>query len=783
MDENIGNKGGAPTPFVNSFAQPAVGSLRYNTSMAGSPLPIVYGIQRISVNLLEFWGYKGSSAKGGKGAGAGKSGNKKQASFSVNVALALCQGPVSLNGSSHGSGGNNQIFANAGVAFGVGAVGLNFFAGNDGQAADPVFVASDTNSPVLGYSGTAYVTGSPMQLGQSPALPNISFEVTGFLTGTSSGGSTDNANPSLIIADMMSNPRYGAGFPSTNIDTSGTLADYLNYCIANSLVISLLMDRQQPCARWIEEVCQLTVAAPFWSGALFKIVPYPTVVQSGNGVTWTPFLTPAYSVTDAELLDWGGESDPVITTRSDPTQATNWFGIEYYDSSNFYNPNIAFAFSQGAIDQVGLRDEPVSEGHLFTSASFAQASAQLQLNRKQLILNKYKFKLPWNFDLLDPMDLLTLTDVQAGLSNTLVRITSIEENDQGELEIEAEELPGITASQPLYNSTTPGSATPNFNATPPNVNGPIIFEPSIDLSNNVNQVWLLVSGQPPNWGGAAVYVSSDTSSYAYIGNVYAGGTQGLLTSSLASYGGANPDTINTLAIDVSESEGQLLTVSAANAAAGVTLCYVDGELLSYETATLTSANHYNLTTLYRGLYGTAAGGHSGGTQFGYIGLVNSSPGLLKYVYPSNFIGQTVHFKFVSFNQYLGETQDIGSVTPFAYVLTGFGSLNPFDVPISFAGIPQNGSPILNYTFARSVSFPANFSGSVCTAGVAATANTVFNIAKNGTNFATMTFAAAGSTATFAGSASSFVAGDTMSITPAATDATLANLTGNLAGTT
>ncbi len=28
------------------------------------------------------------------------------------------------------------------------------------------------------------------------------------------------------------------------------------------------------------------------------------------------------------------------------------------------------------------------------------------------------------------------------------------------------------------------------------------------------------------------------------------------------------------------------------------------ELLSYETATLTSANHYALTTLYRGLYGS-----------------------------------------------------------------------------------------------------------------------------------------------------------------------------------
>jgi hypothetical protein len=47
-----------------------------------------------------------------------------------------------------------------------------------------VFVSSDTNTPVLGYSGTCYVTGTPLQLGSTPALPNVSFEITGFEVGT-----------------------------------------------------------------------------------------------------------------------------------------------------------------------------------------------------------------------------------------------------------------------------------------------------------------------------------------------------------------------------------------------------------------------------------------------------------------------------------------------------------------------------------------------------------------------------------------------------------------------
>src|SRR5207248_10023247 len=101
------------------------------------------------------------------------------AQCSNTVAFAVCQGPASNSGASHGIGGNNRIWANGGVAAGLAAVGLNGYAGTDGQPPDPVFASADPNNPVLGYSGTAYVTGTPLALGSSPALPNLSFEVTG----------------------------------------------------------------------------------------------------------------------------------------------------------------------------------------------------------------------------------------------------------------------------------------------------------------------------------------------------------------------------------------------------------------------------------------------------------------------------------------------------------------------------------------------------------------------------------------------------------------------------
>jgi hypothetical protein len=98
---------------------------------------------------------------------------------------------------------NNRIWANGGITNGLGNAGLNGYAGNDGQAPDPVFASSDVNQPVIGYSGTCYVTGTPMNLGSSSALPDISFEITGFEQGTAGPGYPNDARPDLIVGDLL----------------------------------------------------------------------------------------------------------------------------------------------------------------------------------------------------------------------------------------------------------------------------------------------------------------------------------------------------------------------------------------------------------------------------------------------------------------------------------------------------------------------------------------------------------------------------------------------------
>jgi hypothetical protein len=319
----------------------------------------------------------------------------------------------------------------------------------------------------------------------------------------------------------------------------------------------------------------------------------------------------------------------------------------------------------------------------------------------------------------------------------------------------------------------------------------VIFEPSAAITGGQLEAFILSSGGP-NWGGALVYISIDGgTSYQYAGAIFSGigqaEGQGVLTANLAAYAGSNPDTVDTCSVDLTASEGELTSVSAGAAANYASLCYVGGELISFETATLTATYKYNLTTLYRGLYGTTPGAHSSGAPFAFIGQFNS-PGLFIFKYNSNLIGTTIHVKLVSFNNFDQELQDISTVTDNTYTLTGSGAISVSSIPVQFPGSVVTPTPVLNWTSAEVINFAHNFNanapgGSVVTAGTAATVTTTFDIYHNSTMIGTMTFAATNTTANFSGVAAFSIApGDTISIVPNRTDATLANLTGVLVGT-
>lgn len=226
-----------------------------------------------------------------------------------------------------------------------------------------------------------------------------------------------------------------------------------------------------------------------------------------------------------------------------------------------------------------------------------------------------------------------------------------------------------------------GSYDPNVDPGP--ANPPAIFEPNTALTQGDPQLWIAASGGV-NWGGALVSVSFDGVNYNYIGTITAPAYQGVLTAGLPYRG--DPDTVDTLAIDLAESAGIFPTAAThADADAFRTLIWVcpqftavapsNGELMSYGAVSATGTYTSNLTYLRRGLYGTAISAFALGSFFTRIDLgeLNGPPNsIIACDLPSQYVGATVYVKLQSFNVFGNATEDIADVGEYSYTPTGQG---------------------------------------------------------------------------------------------------------------
>jgi len=286
-----------------------------------------------------------------------------------------------------------------------------------------------------------------------------------------------DADPAAVLSDFLSNGRYGCGLPTANI---GDLSPLQNYAFANGLFIAPALVASRAANDFLNDFATGLNGEFVWSGGLVSFVPYGDTAISGFGKSYTPTGAPIYALTDDDFLkNEGGAGvgvsafdgdDPVICVRSRPSDAYNDVKIEYVDRGNSYNPAIAEAQDDASINAYGLRSADRKQLHFFCGQAPALMSAQLQLARRQA-RNLYTFTVPWYFILLDPMDIVAITDVALGLDGQWVRIREITENQQdSSLTISAEEyLPGAGAT-PTYGGQNRIGYTPNVNTPASTIN-------------------------------------------------------------------------------------------------------------------------------------------------------------------------------------------------------------------------------------------------------------------------------------------------------------------------
>lgn len=640
-----------------STTDPVALGLRIQTSAYGLVVPIVYGQTRVSGNLMWYGDFTpishttttSSGGGGGKGGAPDVSSSHTSYTYTASFALGLCEGPIA-----------GVVSSWADKNYQSGSAQFTVFQGSYPQSAWGYLT---TNHPgeAIGYQGVAYAAAAAYDLGNSTALPNHTFEVAGRLQ---YGEGIVDANPKEILADFLTNSHYGAGFPDSKI---ADLTAYSNYCVANGIFLSPAWKDQAQANQTITSLMEITNSAPYFSEGLLKVVPYGDASITGNGVTFTPNLTPVYDLTDDDYIASPGQ-DPVRQTRNSTADAFNQVQVEFVNRANEYNNETVEAKDQASIETFGLRPMPVVTAHEIATSAVARTVAQLILQRRLYVRNNYEFQLGWKYCLLEPSDVVTLTDSGLGLDRTPVRIISIEENEFGLLTVVAEDAPSGIYSSARYTSQATGGYAANYNVTAGDSNPPVMFEAPDTLTVSGLEVWIGTSGGPL-WGGAQVWVSQDGSTYRQLGTIDNPARQGTLQSVLPL--GADVDTANTLSVDMGMSRGELASGTKADADNLATLCVIETELLAYQTAILTGVDKYDLTYLRRGAYGTTIASHPVGSEFARVDAA-----FFKMPFTADQIGQKFYIKLPSYNVWGGGVQSLADVEPTIYTPTGAALQSP-----------------------------------------------------------------------------------------------------------
>ena len=704
--------GGGKKGTAKATAQidPVISSFRVQTSAYGLVIPLVYGRSRVSGNLL-WYGYfqaishtEVQSGGGGGGTSAGKGGGSVSTpsssrtwyEYRANILLGLCEGPITeflgLWAEKSRTGFSDYMF-------------YYRFLGTYPQT--PFWwLTTYMPAQALPYPGLAYVASTDHGLTEQATLPNYSFEIVGRLPFSDT---IRDSNPADIIPDFLSNQHYGAGFPAGKI---GDLSSYRNYCTATGIFLSPVLTDQIEAQEFVNHLCLLTNSVPLWSEDRLRIVPLGDQEVSGHGVTWTPNLTPVYDLTDDDFIA-DADEDPLVFTRKNLADAYNQVKVEIWDRGYDYNTAIIEAPDAAHIKDHGRRPMDQVEAHAICSPEIGRTVAQLLLQKNLAAANTYEFKVSgWKYCLLEPLDLITLTDPVLGLDKHPVRILSIQENDDFTLTITAEDFLAGVGHASLYPSQGQLGYSLNANVAPGLINPPCFFEPPALLTDGKMEVWGAVSGGD-NWGGCEIWASLNGDTYKFVDRINAPSRYGWLRSPLLASGGdiggwfadggwfsgawldsilvsGSPDTVSTLEVELYR--GKMFSGTLAETELKMTICYVGGdspEYLAYQNATLVGVNQYDLTYLVRGLVGTPISQHPAGSK-----IVRLDDAIFRYPLTPDLVGQTLAIKFLSFNIFGGARQLLEDVEPHYYQLTGLALKSPLPDVQNFTTVYRDGHVVL-----------------------------------------------------------------------------------------
>ena len=603
-----------------------------NTASYGEVVPEVLGTTRLSGNIIYYDDFTPHEHKTTTrtGKGGGSKHTEITYTYTVACAIGLCEGPIA---------GIGKVWRDKEIYdYPNEKIELTAYKGDYGQAPWP-YVISKHPEKALPYSGLAYMAGV-VDLGERGSLPQYNFEIKGKLLETGDGV---DVNPADYIVHVLKS----IGIDDVNIDG---LEHYREYCKAADILISTPPDSRSSKAQTvINDIAEITNSLVFWSTDRLKIVP----LADKPIKDWSPYNQIQYNLTADDLIP-ASDGQLIVYKRKDSSETYNQATVEFINRANGYEKETVAFEVVADVQKNGLKPASKKSAHYLYTKARAQYYAEQLAMKRLYAKNQYTFRLDWAFCRLEPGDLVTLTDELCGLNKQIVVITSVSEAADGQLEITAEGKPPGTYAPAKYNVHENERPFIDYNQAAPSVNDVAIFQTVGDVGGN--QIFVGVNA-PSGWGGCSVWVSDNGENYRRIGSITQQARMGKLKYGFAQ----NGDFCNVII-----NQGVLKSGTHVDAERANTLCWINGEALSYETVETHPDNWYTLRGLVRGQYGTNAINHGANERF-----VRVDEALFHYPYRKEDINKTVYLKFTSLNLFGSNEQGLDEVREYQYKIVPY----------------------------------------------------------------------------------------------------------------
>jgi hypothetical protein len=245
------------------------------------------------------------------------------------------------------------------------------------------------------------------------------------------------AQPAAMLRDIVEDTIIGFGLTGilvTNLGPDGVAASSFDSYVSaartglpNGYLLARVWDGANAGTESIQEILDACDSSVLWTGSNLKVIPLGETAMTG----YTPPTTVVAFTDDDFILD-DPNADPIEASRvpdSDvptvvPVEFLPWYSLDG-TTTTAEALNSAKASTAGVV-----RTEPVSI-LCIPEDIHAQEISQIRAQRGIFNRTTFRWRSSWRFLSVEPGDLVTLTHVMMGLDSQLVRVTSVEETDDG----------------------------------------------------------------------------------------------------------------------------------------------------------------------------------------------------------------------------------------------------------------------------------------------------------------------------------------------------------------